>query len=90
MVKKIKYSVVTYQETLEDDYKDPSTWFVVGATGDRYYFHYRTRNDAQRACNELLGEGKYKIRTDKTVKPKGSTTANGYINSKSRAGMRKS
>lgn len=90
MIKKIKYSVVTYQETLEEGFKEPSTWFVVGATGDRYYFHYRGRGDAQSACNELLGEGKYTIRTDKTVKPKGGTTANGYINSKSRAGMRKS
>jgi len=90
MVEKIKYSVVTYQDTLEEDFKDPSTWFVVGATGDRYYFHYRTRDSAQKACDELMGIGKYKIRTDKTVKPKGATTANGYINSKSRAGMRKS
>lgn len=89
MVEKIKYSVVAYQDTLEEEFKEPSTWFVVGATGDRYYFHYRTRDKAQTACNELMGLGKYKIRTDKTVKPKGNVTASGFVNSKSRAGMRK-
>lgn len=89
MTKKIKYSVVTYQETLEEDFKHPSTWYIVGATGDRYYFHYRNRDDAQRACNELFDEGKYTIRTDRTVKCKGDMTAKGYINSKSRAGMRR-
>lgn len=90
MSEKIKYSVVTYNETLDDDFKEPSSWFVIGASGDRYYFHYRHREKAQSACNELLGDGKYTIRTNKTIKPKGNVTASGFINSKSRAGMRKS
>lgn len=90
MVEKIKYSVVTYEDMLEDDFKEPSSWFIVGATGDRYYFHYRDRDKAQNACDELLGKSKYLIRTNKTVKSKGDATAKGYLNSKSRAGMRKS
>lgn len=84
MVEKIKYSVVTYEDTLEDNFKEPSSWFVVGATGDRYYFHYRDRDKAQQSCDELMGQGKYVIRTNKMKQPKGNQTAVGRMNAKSR------
>jgi hypothetical protein len=85
----VKMTIVSSCQFLEEDFKDPSTFFTVMATGDRCYYHTRDRVKAQNCCDENWGAGKYKVRTDKTIKPKGELSAKGFLNSKSRSGMRK-
>jgi hypothetical protein len=89
MSKEVKMTIVPPSQFMEEDYREPCTYFNVMATGDRCYYHTSSRETAQQTCDSEWGIGKYKVRTNKTVKPKGSVTAVGFLNSKSRAGMRK-
>ena len=92
----MKVTIVEPKEFLEEGYEnevaafvEPSTYFFVDAMGNRNYLHTRDRALAQEYINENYG-GKYTVRTNKTIKPKGDVSAVGHINSKSRQGMRKS
>lgn len=88
MTKEIKMTIVPSSVFLEEDFKDPSTYFSVTATGCRCYYHTSSREAAQQTCDSEWGSGKYKVRTNKTVKPKGEISAKGYIGSKSRQGLK--
>lgn len=88
MAKEVKKSTIEPYKFLDEDFKDPSRWYITDCLGNRVYFHCRERSDAQADCNEQYGSGKYTIKTNKTIKPKKDVTAVGYINSKSRAGSR--
>ena len=88
MSKEIKITVVPPEVFLEEDYRDTSKWYIVGATGDRYYFHCVERSKAQETCDSEFGKGKYKIRTDKMDKCGGEVSCKAGMNSKSFAGQK--
>ena len=88
MTKEVKITIVTPEQAKEEDFKEPSRWYVICATGDRIYFHCRDRANAQKYCDEQFSVGKYTIRTDKMIKPKGDVTVKSTLNSFSRKGMR--
>lgn len=85
---KVKTTTVSPSQFLDEEFKDPSRWYITDCMGDRVYFHCRDRSDSQTFCNEQYGVGKYTIKTNKTIKSKGELSAKGYIGSKSRAGSR--
>lgn len=88
---KMKTTVVDYITFTDDSFLPPSTYYYKNFMGDFIFCHTRSRADAQKYADEDCGvAGKYLIRAAKLVKPKGDQTAVGHINSKSRAGMRKS
>jgi len=87
MPKEMKITVVPPEAFNDEDYRDASKWYIVGATGDRYYFHCAERNKAQEECDNQFGKGKYTIRTNKMQKC-GEITVRGSLNSKSYAGQK--
>lgn len=88
MGKELKITLVPPEVFLEEDFLDPSRYFVVSATGDRMYFHTSDRLKAQEICDSEFGKGKYKIRTDKIAKSSGEISCRGSMNSKSHAGAK--
>ena len=88
MTKNVKMTIVSSAVFTEEDFKDPCTYFNVMATGCRCYYHTNSRETAQQTCDLEWGSGKYKVRTNKTVKSKGNISAVGYMNSRSRQGSR--
>lgn len=87
MSKEVRFSVVPYEQYSEEDFNEPTKYFCVGATGDRYYFHTRDRAKAQAQCDEDFGKGKYKIRTG-GIEKSDTITCRGSMNSKSYAGQK--
>lgn len=87
MGKSVKITVVPYEETLEEDYKEVSKYFCVNCLNDRVYFHTSKRAEATKACDEMFGEGHYAIRTSKIEKG-GTINCKASNNSKSMAGAR--
>ena len=85
--KDMKISVVSYQQTQEEDFKAPAKWYFVSATGDWVFIHCRNRKDAISYVNSQWN-GKYNIRCSTQDKGSGEISAKGYMNSKSRAGSR--
>lgn len=85
MSKEMKITVVPPEVFSEEDYREPSRYFCVSATGDRFYFHTADRAKAQEECDKQFSKGKYTIRTDKMQKG-GEITVRGSMNSRSRAG----
>lgn len=51
----------------EDNFRPPAAWFTLSALGDRIYYRARDRATAQRLCDELHGQGKYTVVSDKVV-----------------------
>lgn len=62
MADKIKQTVVSYSDTLEDDFIAPTAYFYVNCLGDCVYLHTRSRAKAQGAVNEVFGKGHYAVR----------------------------
>ena len=87
MTKKVRFSVVPYEQYSEEDFNEPTKYYCVVATGDRYYYHTRDRAKAQQQCDEDWGKGKYKIRTGGMEKSD-KITCRGSMNSKSMAGAK--
>lgn len=75
--KEIKVTIVTFEDSLDLDYVEPSRWYIRMATGDLCYWHCRSRAEAQQACDEEFGKSKYAIRTSKLQKPSGDVTVRG-------------
>lgn len=88
MPKEMKITIVSPEVFNEEDFREPSKWYVVGATGDRYYFHCAERSKAQEECDLQFGKGKYSIRTNKMSKGSGEISCRGSMNSKSHAGAK--
>jgi hypothetical protein len=85
MSKNTKTTTVSYKDTLEEEFKDPSKYYIQDALGDFIYFHTSDRKKAQEACDKLYGKGHYKVRSSRLDKSD-SVTCRGSTNSKSRAG----
>lgn len=86
-MKEMKVTVVPPEVFLEEEFLDPSRYFVVSATGDRFYFHTSDRAKAQEECDNTFSVGKYTIRTNKVQKG-GEVTVRGSLNSKSYSGQK--
>ena len=87
-MKNIPTVTVKLEEFLdEDNFKEPSRWFILDAMGDRVYYKTSDRLKAQQQADKEY-DGKYTIRTNKTTKPKGSVTVKSSLNSFSRKGMK--
>ncbi len=86
MPKEMKITVVPPEVFNEEDFREPSKWFCVSATADRFYFHCAERSKAQEECDLQFGKGKYTIRTNKMSKGSGEISCRGSMNSKSRGG----
>ena len=85
---KCKTTVVTFEEFHEEYFKHPSAFFIRDCMGDYVFFHTRSRETAQEWCDKCY-DGMYKVNSGKMGKAPESQSARGFINSKSRAGMRK-
>jgi hypothetical protein len=73
----VKTTRINFQDTHGEEFHEPSKFFVRDGLGDHVYFHCRTRDAAQAACDEMYGKGKYLIRTTATIKPRGDVSARG-------------
>lgn len=60
MMKQI--SVVQESERFEDDFKDPTAYFIVNGLGDAVYFKTRSRAKAQTLADEMYGKGFYTVK----------------------------
>lgn len=88
MSSKIKTTIVEPFMFLEEDFKDPSRWYITDCMGNRVYVHCMLRQVAQEFINDEYGVGKYLIKTNKMIKPKGDVTVKSTLNSFSRKGMK--
>lgn len=75
--KTIRITVVSYEQFSEWDFIDPATWFIVNASQQFVYFHTADRAKAQEACNNLYGDGFYKVKTSKMQKSKSKLESGG-------------
>lgn len=87
-MKEMKITIVSPEVYSEEDFREPSKWYVVGATSDRYYFHCAERSKAQEESDRQFGKGKYTIRTNKMSKGSGEISCRGSLNSKSYSGQK--
>ena len=58
---KPKYTLVNYVDFSSDTFTPPSRFYVRNACGDYAFFHFRDRQKAQDAADEMYGKGRYKI-----------------------------
>lgn len=86
MSKEPKTTIIQFEQKHEEDFKDPSKWFIMNALGEYVYFHKRSREDAQKVCDEEYGKGRYKVIASSNDKSGGSISCRGFSNSRSRAG----
>lgn len=77
-MKEIKVSVVPFEVYTEYDYIDVGNFYILSATGDRYYFHTSDREAAQRTCNDMFGLNHYIVKTSKIMKTKSKQESGGY------------
>lgn len=71
----------------EENFKEVSRWFILDAFGNRVYYRTSDRLKAQQQA-DIDYDSKYKIRTNKTTKPKGDVTVKSTLNTKSRMNSR--
>ena len=63
-MKQIETIIVPCEERLHDlTFVDPTSWFIVNASGDGVYFKTRSKQKAQEAADLEYGIGKYKVRS---------------------------
>lgn len=86
---KMKVTEVSFSEFEDDEFESPSTFYIRTAT-NYLFLHSRDRHKCQEWVDNEYGKNKYIVRASKLTQPKGGQTAVGRINSRSRAGMRKS
>lgn len=77
MGKSIKQTVIKFDQRIEEDFKEPSRYYIVDAMGDYIYFHCRERSTAQAEVDEIYGKNKYLIRSGKMEKGSGEYTCTG-------------
>lgn len=77
-MKEIKVSVVPFEVYTEYDYIDVGNFYILSATGDRYYFHTSDREAAQKTCNDMFGINHYIVKTSKIMKTKSKQEGGGY------------
>lgn len=77
MSKEIEYVVVSYEQFVDIDFIEPGSFFVMSATQDYYFFKTSDRAKAQAKCDELLGKGKYTVKTSKNQKTKSKQEGGG-------------
>lgn len=62
MEKKIEIITVSQEERMDDDFKPPTSLFIINAMGDGVYFKTRNRQQAQLEADRIYGAGKYTVR----------------------------
>ena len=62
MEKKIEIITVSQEERMDDDFKPPTSLFIINAMGDGVYFKTRSRTAAQAESDRIYGVGKYTVR----------------------------
>lgn len=63
-----KYIFVEAGTYDDDDFKPPTSWVVMCATGDYIFLRARSRDKAQKLIDELMGIGKYTVRPAQVAK----------------------
>lgn len=74
----VKTTVVSYEEFTSIDFTPPSTFYVMSATQDYYFFHTSKRDVAQAEADELFGKGRYTVKASKMQKTKSKMESGGY------------
>ena len=67
----VRISLVEYEEFAGWGFEPPSTFFTRSAMGVYYFYHTRSREKAQGACDATFGKGHYTVTAAKTQKGKG-------------------
>jgi hypothetical protein len=80
MSSKVKTTLVLYEESLQEDFKHPSKYYIRIASGDLLYIHCRDRLVAVQYVKDNF-DGKYGIRTAKQSKGSGEYSCTG-VNSR--------
>jgi len=62
MEKKIEIITVSQEERMDDDFKPPTSLFIINAMGEGVYFKTRNRQQAQLQADRIYGVGKYTVR----------------------------
>ena len=62
MEKKIEIITVSQEERMDDDFKPPTSLFIINAMGEGVYFKTRSRQQAQLQADRIYGAGKYTVR----------------------------
>ena len=62
MEKKIEIITVSQEERMDDDFKPPTSLFIINAMGEGVYFKTRSRPLAQAEADHIYGAGKYTVR----------------------------
>jgi len=57
-----KIVVVSEKERFNDEFKDPTAFFIINAFGDAVYFRTRDRLKAQEISDEMYGKGFYLVK----------------------------
>lgn len=71
----LKVTIVSYEEFTSIEFTPPSTFYVMSATQDYYFFHTSKRDVAQAEADELFGKGKYSVKAAKILNDKKDYTA---------------
>ena len=53
---------VSEEERLDDEFRDPTAFFIINAMNEAVYFRTRSRIKAQGWADELYGKGFYVVR----------------------------
>ena len=62
MEKKIEIITVSQEERMDDDFKPPTSLFIINAMGEGVYFKTRNRHQAQLEADRIYSAGKYTVR----------------------------
>ena len=54
--------IVSEEQRFDDDFKEPTRYFIINAFGEAVHFKTRSREKAQQWSDEIYGEGFYTIR----------------------------
>lgn len=73
----LKVTVISYEEFTSIEFTPPSTFYVMSATQDYYFFHTSKRDVAQAEADELFGKGRYTVKASKMQKTKSKLESGG-------------
>ena len=74
--KDVKITVVPYEQSLEEDFQQPSKFSFRSAIGDVIFVHTRNRADAEQYVKDEWG-GRYSVRCSGTEKSTKNLTVTG-------------